>query len=447
MLKTVGWESLAMATIFIGMTLCCCSLPREKFDFLLIFYTLNFGIYAYVLRFERAQAINFWLGVGIISRVLTLPTLPNLSDDYFRFLWDGELLIQGINPYAYIPSQIGEITDLNKQFFQATYPHLNSPNYFSVYPPVCQYFFAFAQKLEHTNLIASSIILKVIILIFELGTLKLIQKLLNMMNLSKKSILIYALNPLIIIEICNNLHFEGVMLFFLLAAFVFILYNNWLLAAMMLSLSVHVKLVTLLFLPLLLLIVQLVPKKAHILIVFTFVSIILWLPFLDELLLKNFTQSLNLYIQHFEFNASIYYLLRWLGYIWQGYNMIAIIGMVLLLLKLIIITFIIFYLPTGTLIRQIGKLFLLLLFYYLLSTVVHPWYLVLLIGISCFLQTRIALLWSFVAFFSYSAYTIIPTKEQPVWLIAEYFILFFYMVWEWKQHRWDWENIGPSIPE
>jgi hypothetical protein len=50
-----------------------------------------------------------------------------------------------------------------------------------------------------------------------------------------------------------------------------------------------------------------------------------WLPFLSPGLVHIFS-SINLYFQTFEFNAGVYYLLREAGYRIHGYNVIGTLG-------------------------------------------------------------------------------------------------------------------------
>jgi len=90
---------------------------------------------------KRETEILLWISMGF--RLIFIIAIPALSDDYFRFIWDGKLFVNGINPYLSIPSEIIN-TDLAKTagLSQELYKGLNSPEYFSVYPPVNQLLFA-----------------------------------------------------------------------------------------------------------------------------------------------------------------------------------------------------------------------------------------------------------------------------------------------------------------
>jgi uncharacterized membrane protein len=72
-------------------------------------------------------------------------------------------------------------------------------------------------------------------------------------------VFIYALNPLVIIELTGNLHFEAVMIFFTLLSVWLLVTNKWILASLALTLAISAKLLPIIFLPLLF--ITLVGKK------------------------------------------------------------------------------------------------------------------------------------------------------------------------------------------
>ena len=80
-------------------------------------------------------SVNELLLVGLLIRLTLLPTTPELSDDFYRFLWDGQLMVEGVNPYLHLPSKIA----LQSTEFQELFPFLNSPHYYTIYPTVIQF--------------------------------------------------------------------------------------------------------------------------------------------------------------------------------------------------------------------------------------------------------------------------------------------------------------------
>lgn len=38
-------------------------------------------------------------GTAVVLRILVFPLAPVLSDDAYRYIWDGRLSVEGVNPY------------------------------------------------------------------------------------------------------------------------------------------------------------------------------------------------------------------------------------------------------------------------------------------------------------------------------------------------------------
>ncbi|MFT6319328.1 MAG: hypothetical protein ACJAT4_000245, partial [Granulosicoccus sp.] len=201
----------------------------QQSDFVPIISQFGIFFFCYLLIFKYANEkskITFFIGVSILLRFILLFALPNLSDDVYRFIWDGRLLLNGHNPFDFLPSYYIEnnisIPGINEALFQK----LNSPEYFTIYPPVAQGVFALACWLFPNSIIGSAITLKIFLFLCEIGSLFFIKKLLDHFQIPAKNILLYALNPLIIIELCGNLHFEAAMICFLLASIYFLVTNS-----------------------------------------------------------------------------------------------------------------------------------------------------------------------------------------------------------------------------
>jgi len=414
----------------------------ERFDFikLISLYTALFFLSYKLIQFNQGN-FKFLLGAGILFRLIFILAIPNLSQDFYRFIWDGRLMANYVNPYLFTPNEYllnGASYLAQAETLIAGMGSLSASN-FSNYPPINQLLFGVAGFFSKTSILGSVIVFRLMMLAADVGIVLLGRKFLIKIGKDPKHIFWYFLNPFIVIELTGNLHFEGVMLFFLLASIYFLSKNKWILSSILLGVSVSVKLLPLLFLPLFF--HWFVSKNNtnwyksiaklslfYALVLFTF--LFTFLPFIGEGLIQNYSKTIGLWFQKFEFNASVYYLLRWVGYQLVGWNTIAILGKILPVLVFMIVL-ILSFVRKNTSTKQLFSVMLLSSFcYFTLSTTVHPWYVATPLLLSIFSTYRFAVLWSFVVFFSYSAYTIDGFQENYVLVALEYTVLFLFALAE-----------------
>ena len=143
--------------------------------------------------------------------------------------------------------------------------------------------------------------------------------------------------------------------------------------------------------------------------------------------------SVGLWFNNFEFNASFYYIFRKIGYLFRGWNEIAIIGKITPIITILFLGFLTFFRKNNTLKTLIPALLFGLSFYYFSTTTMHPWYLATLIILSIFTKYRFPIVWSFVIILSYQAYANIPWRENLWFVATEYFIVFGYLIFELKK--------------
>jgi hypothetical protein len=246
--------------------------------------------------------------------------------------------------------------------------------------------------------------------------------------------LLYTLNPLVIAELTGNAHFDGVMIFFLMLAFLFMWENKVYISAIFLGLSISSKLVPVLFLPLI--IRKLGWKQGLIYSVISgSVTIVLFSFFIDSSTILHLLKSINLFFTSFEFNASLYYVIRWLGALITGHNIIAFAGPLLSLTAVIIIFLFSFRNDKISQRFFFTKALFILTVYYLFATTIHPWYISMPVALAVFTPYRYAVIWSFTATLSYAAYQTIPVHEN-LWLVGGgYVIMTAYAFWEFKIKR------------
>ncbi|NVJ85685.1 MAG: DUF2029 domain-containing protein [Algoriphagus sp.] len=408
-------------------------IPRTNFSILLPVYLFSFlGMLG---LFWRSKGLNNWLSVfilGLLIRLILLNATPLWSEDYARFLWDGEVVLTGENPYEYTPNQwlLNEDFKDSDNFFENNLPLLNSPDYFSVYPPLNQLLFATASFISKGEIETGIIVLRLILIAIEIGVFLLFLRIFRHLAISARKVILYWLNPFVIQEITGNLHFEGLVLFFLLACIWALTRHKKLLSGTFWGLAVGSKLLPLILLPSLFLFRR---SRAH---AFFWIGAILaisvsFLPLIWEDAWGNFIQTLQLYQGKFEFNASIYYLGREIGYWLEGYNTIYYLTKILGAVTFILILYASLKRKPQRLIPLIDLWVGVYLLYFLLQPVVHPWYVLPVLGLSLFVNRLTPLVWSFLLIFSYQAYGRLPVEENPFWLFLEYGMLAVALAWDY----------------
>lgn len=408
--------------------------PREETVFLISGMGLAFlGFFVFMRKAETedAELGYYW---GILVRVLLIASIPKLSDDVYRFIWDGRLLFNLEDPYKYLPAHyLGNgLTGVTEELFQK----INSADYLSVYPPLNQMIFFLGTLFSPNSEIWSIVILRVILLIFELGNMVLIQRLLAHYKLPQSYGLLYWLNPLVILELTGNLHFEGIVIFFLLLALLKYEQGKLMSSAIYFGLSVATKFIPLILVPLLIRKIGL--RKAFIYGMIVMATIaISFLPLINTAHVWAIWDSMTLYFQKFEFNGSIYYLTRWYGFETEGHNIIAKSGKWMMYATLAsIICYSFLAKPKGA---WVGQMVWVWLLYLLFATTVHPWYLIPMLALSVFSTKRFPMIWSVMIFLTYINYMGGDYTDRLDVVILEYSIVLIAVLFDLfgdRLNRW-----------
>jgi hypothetical protein len=85
---------------------------------------------------------------ALALRLLAFAGEPGLSDDVYRYLWEGEVVLEGASPYAYSPAdlEVPEIAVLGRRFPELR-ARVNHPEVRAAYPPLSQVMGASAAAL------------------------------------------------------------------------------------------------------------------------------------------------------------------------------------------------------------------------------------------------------------------------------------------------------------
>ncbi|PPK97071.1 hypothetical protein LY01_00898 [Nonlabens xylanidelens] len=445
------------------------SIERKEFSSLLIIYVLLFtlfGTLTYVLdkatksnlkllpdfigkRFYGMPLLGGVFLIGLLLRFLLIDNTPHLSQDFFRFIWDGHQLINGFNPYLYLPDDViasGATHIPNASFLHASMGELSSGLYTN-YPPLNQLFFAAAAWLGGDSILSSIIWMRVFLILADVGIFIYGIKLLRLLGKSEWLITLYYLNPFTIIELTGNLHWEGMMAFFLLAAIYHLLKSQKVQSVLFMGSGILLKLLPVMVLPLLLR--RLKFKKAVVYYLLVLVVVVAGFSlFVSQQLLDNYAASVGLWFGKFEFNGSIYYLVRYVGFKITGYNIIETAGKILPLFTFFIIVLISFIRKNEIPEILISSIMFSFFTYLMFSTTVHPWYLTIPLLFSIFTKYRFMLVWSCTIFLSYYAYSNTDFVESSLLLTIEYVLVLIMFIFDLYNNRVSLNNTRPiDVPQ
>lgn len=403
---------------------------QSDFIFSLIAYSIAFITFLYFLIIRNEFSLKLWKRVAFILFLIPLFSIPSLSPDVYRFLWDGELVTMGIHPYAFTPN---ELMQVDPSIYDSAYMNLLyekitplSQGNYSIYPSVNQLYFLIPALISN-HLLLSLIVLRLLILLTLIVGAHYLFKILDLLSIPMNNGLFLILNPILIVEVMGNFHFEGVLLSWLMIGIYFMLKHSWFKSSLFWAIAINIKLTPLILLPFLLRF-----QKLKTNLIFYFSTILfsgsLLLIYLWPSVFWNFMQSIELYFNNFEFNASIFYALKWISSFFIEGNPTLIIGPALSVMSFLSILFIAFYKPIKTSKELLNRMMWGYAIYLLLATTVHPWYVILPLGLAVFSMNLGVLFWSYLIFLSYGFYAFGGTGFGGVLIGLEYVVLIWILV-------------------
>jgi hypothetical protein len=148
---------------------------------------------------------------AVLFRLSIIFAPPYLSDDIYRYIWDGRVQAAGINPYRYVPAapEVAQLRD------DAIYPNINRRDYaHTLYPPAAQVVFLLTTRISETV-----VWMKLTMVIFEFVTIWAIAQLLDLLGRPRQLLLLYAWHPLVIWEFAGSGHVDAIAIGFMALAF------------------------------------------------------------------------------------------------------------------------------------------------------------------------------------------------------------------------------------
>jgi hypothetical protein len=227
---------------------------------------------------------------------MMLPSIPWLSDDIYRYVWDGRVLMHGVNPYQWPPNapELAHLRDAE------IFSRVNHPEIGTIYSPLLQAVFAIGQLLG-----GKILSLKILFTLIDLLVLIMLLKMMRRSGIDQRQVLLYAWNPLPILEISGSGHADGLLGLFFLLTVLQLGAGRFRGAAYFISGGFLTKLTSALILPFL----WMRKNYRETAIIFTAIMLIGYLPFLGAG--AGLFSGLSTFSAKWRFNDPIFSLIFW----------------------------------------------------------------------------------------------------------------------------------------
>jgi hypothetical protein len=183
------------------------------------FYALAGAGFALLATAATSLPLRTALVAAVVLRLIFVPVMPSLSDDYHRYVWDGRVQLAGLNPYQHRP--------LEKALDGVDYAgreHINHAGLRTIYPPLTQVVFAGvagASRVLGLDDAATPrgeiLLLKLVFGAFDLATAGAIW-LLAAGKLRRRATVLYLFCPAVILSTWESAHAEAAAVFFCVLA-------------------------------------------------------------------------------------------------------------------------------------------------------------------------------------------------------------------------------------
>jgi hypothetical protein len=189
----------------------------------------------------RRSTLLLVIVLAALFRLSVLFAPPFLSDDIYRYVWDGRVQAARINPYRYVPA------DDALRFLRDAdvYPNINRRDFApTIYPPLAQMIFFLATRVSERV-----VWMKAVMLLFEAAGLYALAALLASFKLPRQRVLLAAWHPLAVWEIASSGHLDALVVCFVALALLARRRERDALTGALLAAAVLVKLFPLVLLP------------------------------------------------------------------------------------------------------------------------------------------------------------------------------------------------------
>ena len=214
-------------------------------------------------RFWKSALFIF--AIGIFARAILFASTPILEDDFYRYMWDGAVSAESLNPYQHAPDKFAIAPDVSQlleelgvdadplptgyedlaQRGEETLLRTNNPNITTIYPPLAQAGFALAYMITPFDITG----LRIVSLLAEI--LAFISMAFALRSAGQKSfgLTLYWWHPMVLKEFTNTMHMDVLLMPFIALALLMIISRREFFAQLALGLAAAIKIWPLMLMP------------------------------------------------------------------------------------------------------------------------------------------------------------------------------------------------------
>jgi len=364
-----------------------------------------------VENFQLGRAALWVILAGAVAfRLSWLPLAPKLSQDVYRYQWEGRVERLGINPYTVFPDLPGL-----RRLQDPAHPIETGRATPTLYPPLSEAVFAWFRSVPDYKRLFTAL---------DLATVGLLILVLAALRQPIHRVLTYAWNPTVLVAFSLDGHHDSLAILTLIASLFFIIGQRRGLSIAFLGLSFLAK-----FFPAVLLPAFLRQTRSTYALPFAVIVALAYGPFLGAG--PELFHGLSDYARGWEANDSLFRLLRLAGNTKPQAELVSavmVLGLIVWALKKRLE-------PPRTALLLISALLF-------LSPNAFPWYFTWIVPFLCFYPSPPLLLMTVTCVLGYSpviAYVADqPYRDSPLILALEYAPMFLWLVYEgWRAAPWD----------
>jgi hypothetical protein len=392
--------------------------PRENLSLFLILFAAAFAAYLiglfFIMRLRTSSRrfLGFIIVIAILTRGVFLFDTPLLSNDAYRYLWEGRIILSGYNPFAYAPAS-PELVQLRND----DYANINHKELATIYPPFAQAVFTLGAAVH-----ADVRMQKALFFLFDMGTLLVLIGFLRMRGGNGALGAVYGWSPLAAVEFAHSGHLDPIAIFFMMLGILLIARARRVGGFIALGLSFLSKFASVLFLP------YFLSRKRYAAYVCIFIIVVVlgYVPFAGAS--SGLFSSLKIYAGQWEFNSASFGVIKALGAgpLWTRR-----------VLFVLMLAFVLWRSARRT--ELLRYAYLVISCSLLLSPTVYPWYVTWILPFLCFYPNKAWLLFSGLVVASYWAWARLPASQEwspgatVMWI--EYAPFVCLLVWEGLRTR------------